>query len=317
MKTILFLLLAVAATAASSQSYPVRPVRIIVPLSAGGFADTPARMLAPRLSAQLGRQFFIENRPGAGSTIGADFVAKSPPDGYNLLLTGTPHVISAHLYKNLPYDALKDFAQISMVASGPYALVVNAQLPVSSVRELIALAKSQPGQIYYASSGNGSAQHLVSALFNSMAGIDLNHVPYKGSGPAMQDLVSGQVKVSFAGIPNVMSHVRAGRLRLLAVSTARRWSELPDVPTAAEAGVPGYEATLWLNFAAPANTPPEILQRLHAETAKALQDPELQQQFRAAGVEATGMAPQELGTFIRAEYEKWGKVVRDTGATVN
>ena len=317
MKTILFLLLVVASTAASSQSYPARPVRIIVPLSAGGFADTPARMLAPRLSAQLGRQFFIENRPGAGSTIGADFVAKSPPDGYNLLLTGTPHVISAHLYKNLPYDALKDFAQISMVASGPYALVVNAQLPVSSVRELIALAKSQPGQIYYASSGNGSAQHLVSALFNSMAGIDLNHVPYKGSGPAMQDLVSGQVKVSFAGIPNVMSHVRAGRLRLLAVSTAKRWSELPEVPTAAEAGVPGYEATLWLNFAAPANTPQEILQRLHAETAKALQDPELQQQFRAAGVEATGMAPQELGTFIRAEYEKWGKVVRDTGATVN
>ena len=291
MKAILFLLLVVAATAAASQSYPTRPVRIIVPLSAGGFADTPARMLAPRLSAQLGRQFFIENRPGAGSTIGADFVAKSPPDGYNLLLTGTPHVISAHLYKNLPYDALKDFAQISMVASGPYALVVNAQLPVSSVRELIALAKSQPGQIYYASSGNGSAQHLVSALFNSMAGIDLNHVPYKGSGPAMQDLVSGQVKVSFAGIPNVMSHVRAGRLRLLAVSTAKRWSELPDVPTAAEAGVPGYEATLWLNLAAPANTPPEILQRLHAETAKALQDPELQQQFRAAGVEATGMAP--------------------------
>ena len=317
MKTILFLLLVVASTAASSQSYPARPVRIIVPLSAGGFADTPARMLAPRLSAQLGRQFFIENRPGAGSTIGADFVAKSPPDGYNLLLTGTPHVISAHLYKNLPYDALKDFAQISMVASGPYALVVNAQLPVSSVRELIALAKSQPGQIYYASSGNGSAQHLVSALFNSMAGIDLNHVPYKGSGPAMQDLVSGQVKVSFAGIPNVMSHVRAGRLRLLAVSTAKRWPELPEVPTAAEAGVPGYEATLWLNFAAPANTPQEILQRLHAETAKALQDPELQQQFRAAGVEATGMAPLELGTFIRAEYEKWGKVVRDTGATVN
>ncbi len=317
MKAILFVLLVLAATAAASQSYPTRPVRIIVPLSAGGFADTPARMLAPRLSAQLGRQFFIENRPGAGSTIGADFVAKSPPDGYNLLLTGTPHVISAHLYKNMPYDALKDFAQISMVASGPYALVVNAQLPVSSVRELIALAKSQPGQIYYASSGNGSAQHLVSALFNSMAGIDLNHVPYKGSGPAMQDLVSGQVKVSFAGIPNVMSHVRAGRLRLLAVSTAKRWSELPDVPTAAEAGVPGYEATLWLNLAAPANTPPEILQRLHAETAKALQDPELQQQFRAAGVEATGMAPQELGTFIRAEYEKWGQVVRATGATVN
>ena len=317
MKKISCFLLLLVSTAAFSQSYPSRPVRIVVPLSAGGFADTPARMLAPRLSEQLGRQFFVENKPGAGGTIGADFVAKSPPDGYTLLLTGTPHVISAHLYKKMPYDALKDFTQISMVASGPYALVVNSQLPVSSVRELIALAKSQPGKIDYASSGNGSAQHLVSALFNSMAGIDLNHVPYKGSGPAMQDLASGQVKVSFAGIPNVMSHVRAGRLRLLAVSTPKRWSELPDVPTAAEAGVPGYEATLWLNLAAPANTPQEILQRLHAEMAEALQDPALQKQFRAAGVEATGMAPQELNTFMRAEYEKWGKVVRDTGATVN
>jgi len=191
MNKIFCFLLLIVATGAFSQSYPSRPVRIVVPLSPGGFADTPARMLAPRLSEQLGRQFFVENKPGAGGTIGADFVAKSPPDGYTLLLTGTPHVISAHLYKKMPYDALKDFAQISMVASGPYTLVVNSQLPVSSVRELIALAKSQPGKIDYASSGNGSAQHLVSALFNSMAGIDLNHVPYKGSGPAMQDLVSG------------------------------------------------------------------------------------------------------------------------------
>ena len=318
MKKIFCFLLLIVSTAAFSQAYPSRPVRIVVPLSPGGFADTPARMLAPRLSEQLGRQFFVENKPGAGGTIGADFVAKSPPDGYTLLLTGTPHVISAHLYKKLPYDALKDFTPIALIASGPYALVVNPQkVPAGSVRELVALAKSQPGKIDYASSGNGSAQHLVSALFNSMAGIDLNHVPYKGSGPAMQDLVSGQVKVSFAGIPNVLSHVRAGRLRLLAVSTPKRWSELPDVPTAAEAGVPGYEATLWLNLAAPVNTPQEILQRLHAETAKALQDPELQKQFRAAGVEATGMAPQELNTFMRAEYEKWGRVVRETGATVN
>ena len=317
MRKILFLLLAILATGALAQPYPSRPVRIVVPLSPGGFADTPARLLAPRLSALFGRQFFVENRPGAGSTIGADFVAKSPPDGYNLLLTGTPHVISAHLYKNMPYDALKDFAPITMVASGPYALVVNSKLPVQSVPELIALAKAQPGKIDYASSGNGSAQHLVSALFNAMAGIDLNHVPYKGSGPAMQDLVSGQVKVSFAGIPNVLSHVRAGRLRLLAVSTPKRWSELPDVPTVAEAGVPGYEATLWLNLSGPAGLPVEIVQRLHTEVAKALQDAELQQQFRHTGVEAAIMGPQELGGFIRAEYEKWGRVVRATGATVN
>ncbi|MDQ5849219.1 MAG: tripartite tricarboxylate transporter substrate binding protein [Pseudomonadota bacterium] len=317
MKLLLLCTLLASATAIA-QPYPSRPVRIVVPLSPGGFADTPARMLAPRLSEQLGRQFFVENRPGAGSTIGADFVAKSPPDGYTLLLTGTPHVISAHLYKKLAYDALKDFTHIALVASGPYALVVNPQqLPVSSVRELIAAAKAQPGKIDYASSGNGSAQHLVSALFNSMAGIDMNHVPYKGSAPAMQDLIGGQVKVSFAGVPNVLAHVKSGRLRALAVSTPKRWSELPDVPTVAEAGVPGYEATLWLNISGPAGMPADIVQRLSTEIAKALQDQEVQNNFRAAGVDATSMGPQELSTFIRAEYEKWGKVVRDTGATVN
>jgi len=290
---------------------------MVVPLSPGGFADVPGRILAARLSSLLGYNVFVENRPGAGGTIGADFVAKSAPDGYTLLFTGTPHVISAWIYKKLPYDPLKDFEPVALVASGPYVLVVNPQLPVHSIRELIAAAKAQPGKIDYASSGNGSAQHLVSALFASMAGIELNHVPYKGSGPAMQDLLGGQVKVSFAGIPNVLPHVKAGRLRALAVSTPQRSPDLPDVPTAAEAGVPGYQATLWLNLAAPAGTPGEIVQRLYAETAKALQDAELQQSFRAAGVEASPMSPQELAGFMRAEYEKWGKVVRDTGATVN
>ena len=318
MKALLLAALLLASSAGWGQAYPSRPVRIVVPLSPGGFADTPARMLAPRLSEQLGRQFFVENKPGAGGTIGADFVAKSPPDGYTLLLTGTPHVISAHLYKKMPYDALKDFTHITLVASGPYALVVNPQkVPVGSVRELIALAKSQPGKIDFASSGNGSAQHLVSALFNTMAGIELNHVPYKGSGPAMQDLVAGQVGVSFAGIPNVLTHVRNGRLRALAVSTPKRWSELPDIPTVAEAGVPGYEATLWLNISGPAGMPADIVQRLASETAKALQDPEVHKNFRSAGVDPASMAGQELERFIRAEYDKWGKVVKDTGATVN
>jgi len=307
-----------AATSAFSQTYPARPVRMVVPLSPGGFADTPTRMLAPRLSDQLGRQFFVENKPGAGGTIGADFVAKSPPDGYTLLVTGTPHVIGAHLYKKLPYDALKDFTPIVLIASGPYALVVNPQkLALGSVRELIAVAKAQPGKIDFASSGNGSAQHLVGALFNSMAGIELNHVPYKGSGPAMQDLIAGQVSVSFAGIPNVLGHVKSGRLRALGVTTAKRWSELPDIPTLAEAGVAGYEATLWLNISGPAGMPADLVQRLNAEIAKALRDPEVQANFRAAGVEATSMGPQELNAFIRAEYEKWGRVVRETGATVN
>ena len=300
-----------------AQGWPSRPIRMVIPLSPGGFADVPGRILAARLSSLLGYNVFVENRPGAGGTIGADFVAKSAPDGYTLLFTGTPHVISAWIYKKLPYDPLKDFEPVALVASGPYVLVVNPQLPVHSIRELIAAAKAQPGKIDYASSGNGSAQHLVSALFASMAGIELNHVPYKGSGPAMQDLLGGQVKVSFAGIPNVLPHVKAGRLRALAVSTPQRSPDLPDVPTAAEAGVPGYQATLWLNLAAPAGTPGEIVQRIYAETAKALQDAELQQNFRAAGVEASPMSPQELAGFMRGEYEKWGRVVRDTGATVN
>ena len=314
----LFLLGMALALQGLAQTYPSRPVRIVVPLSPGGFADTPARMLAPRLSEQFGRQFFVENKPGAGGTIGADFVAKAAPDGHTLLLTGTPHVISAHLYKKMPYDALKDFTHIALIASGPYALVVNPQkLNVGSVRELVAAAKAQPGKIDYASSGNGSAQHLVGALFNSMAGIDLNHVPYKGSGPAMQDLIAGQVGVSFAGVPNVLGHVKSGRLKALGVTTPTRWSELPEVPTLAEAGVPGYEATLWLNISGPANMPAEIVQRLNSEIAKALRDPEVQSNFRSAGVDATSMGPQELNAFMRAEYEKWGRVVRDTGATVN
>jgi len=290
---------------------------MVIPLSPGGFADVPGRILAARLSTLLGYNVFVENRPGAGGTIGADFVAKSAPDGHTLLFTGTPHVISAWVYKKLPYEPLKDFEPVALVASGPYVLVVNPQLPVNSVRELIAAAKARPGQIDYASSGNGSAQHLVSALFASMAGIQLNHVPYKGSGPAMQDLLGGQVKVSFAGIPNVLPHVKTGRLRALAVSTPKRSPDLPDVPTVSEAGVPGYEATLWLNLAAPAGTPADIVQRLYAETARALQDAELQKSFRAAGVEASPMSPQQLAAFMQAEYEKWGRVVRDTGATVN
>ena len=318
MRTLALCCLLAVSTLVQAQSYPSRPVRLVVPLSPGGFADTPTRMLAPRLSEQLGRQFFVENKPGAGGTIGADFVAKSAPDGYTLLVTGTPHVISAHLYKKLPYDALRDFTHIALIASGPYALVVNPQkLPVSSVNELITAARAQPGKIDFASSGNGSAQHLVGALFNSMAGIDLNHVPYKGSGPAMQDLIAGQVGVSFAGVPNVLGHVRSGRLRALGVTTAKRWSELPDVPTLAEAGVPGYEATLWLNVSGPAGMPADIVQRLNNEIAKALKDPEVQNNFRTGGVDAVWMGPQELNAFMRAEYEKWGKVVRDTGATVN
>jgi tripartite-type tricarboxylate transporter receptor subunit TctC len=305
------------AAGAAAQSWPAKPVRLVVPLSAGGFADVPARLLAPRLSAQLGRQFYVENRPGAGGTLGTDHVAKAEADGHTLLFTATPHVISPSLYKSLPYDALKDFAAVARVASGPYALVVHPQLGVASVAELIAAAKRRPGEIDYASSGNGSAQHLVTEMFASLAGVRLNHVPYKGSGPAMQDLVSGQVKVSFAGIPNVATHVRNARLRILAVTTAARWPDLPEVPTVAETGVTGYDAALWLAMLAPAATPAAIVERLHAELGKALQDAEVQQSLRAAGLAPALLGPQELGAFLRAEQDKWGRVVRATGAKVS
>ena len=306
------------ATSAVAQDYPSRPVRLVVPLSPGGFADTPTRILAPRLSEQFGKQFFVENKPGAGGTIGWDYVAKAAPDGYTLAITGTTHLISSHLYKNLQYDAFKDFTHISMMASGPYVLVVNPKkTPTASVRELIAMAKAKPGAIDYASSGNGSSQHLVGALFNSMAGVQLNHVPYKGSGPAMQDLLAGEVGVSFAGVPNVLGQVRAGRLKALAVTTPKRWVELPDVPTMAEAGVAGYEATLWLSVSGPAGMPAPLVQRLSAEIAKALKDADLQAKFREAGLEADATSGEELLRYMRTEDAKWGKVVKETGATVN
>ncbi|HZS67970.1 MAG TPA: tripartite tricarboxylate transporter substrate binding protein [Burkholderiales bacterium] len=318
MRLLAALLLGAAVATAFAQNYPSRPVRLVVPLSPGGFADTPTRILAPRLSEQLGRQFYVENRPGAGGTIGWDFVAKSAPDGYTLGITGSTLLIGAHLYKNAPYDALKDFTHITMMASGPYVLVVNPhKVPANSVRELIAAAKAQPGAIDFASSGNGSSQHLVGALFNMMAGTQLNHVPYKGSGPAMQDLLGGQVGVSFAGVPNVLGNVRGGKLKALAVTTPKRWVELPEVPTMAEAGVPGYEATLWLSISGPAGMPAEIVQRLYTEISKALQNPELQHSFRTAGVEAMAMPPDELNRYMASEYEKWGRVVKETGATVN
>jgi tripartite-type tricarboxylate transporter receptor subunit TctC len=319
MKRFLLLAALVLSTPAFAQPWqPSRPIRLVVPLSPGGFADTPARMLAPRLSEHLGKQVFVENRPGAGGTIGADFVAKSPPDGHTLLVTGNTHLVSSHLYKNLPYDAVKDFTHISGLAWGPYALVVNPQkVSVGSVRELIAAAKAQPGKIDFASSGNGSSQHLMGALFNSLAHVELNHVPYKGSGPAMQDVLGGQVGVSFAGIPNVLGHVRAGRLKALGVTTGHRWSELPDVPTIAEAGVPGYEAILWLSISGPAGLPSAIVQRLYTEIDKALQDTELRASFRQGGVEAMEMPPEKLNAYMRSEHEKWGKIVRATGATVN
>lgn len=302
---------------ATAQAYPTRPVRIVIPLSSGGTTDVPGRIIAQRLSETLGQQFFVENRPGAGGTIGTDFVAKSKPDGYTLLLMATPHVITANLYKNLPYNTLADFVPVIRIASGPYVLTVHPSLGVNSVRELIALAKANPGKIDYVSSGNGSLQHLTGAQFAHMAGIDLTHVPYKGSAPAQQDLLAGMVKLGFPGTPIVIPHVKSGRLKALAVTTAQRSAQMPDVPTVAEAGVPGFESLSWVGLIAPVGTPPEIVAKLHDEIAKLLRLPDVQQLLAASGMEATPTTSEEFGAYLKSEYDKWGKVVRDSGATVN
>jgi tripartite-type tricarboxylate transporter receptor subunit TctC len=306
-----------AVAAASAQTYPSRPVRIVIPFSPGGTTDTPGRILAQGLSDALGQQFFVDNRPGAGGTIGTEYVAKSKPDGHTLLLNGTPHVISANLYKNLPYHVFDGFAPIGQVAAGPYVLVVHPSLGVDSVRELVARAKAEPGKIDFASSGNGSAQHLVGALFTSMAGIDLTHVPYKGSGPATADLVAGVVKVGFPGTPIAIPHVRAGRLKALGVTTATRSSQLPDVPTIAEAGVPGFEALVWVGVLAPAGTPRDVVAKLNGEVVRLLRSPDVQAGFAAAGVEPTPTTPEAFGAYLRSEFEKWRRVVQESGARVN
>jgi len=314
----LLLVLLLSSAQVLAQGWPSRPVRILVPLGAGGFADVPARLLAPTISKELGGTFFVENKPGAGSTIGANEIARSAPDGTNFLFTATPHVISAHVYKKrLQYDPLKDFTPVALVASGPYVLAVHPSLAAKSVKELIELAKKEPGKIDFASSGNGSAQHLVGAMFATEAGIELNHVPYKGSSQAMQDVLAGRVKVTFAGVPNVLNQVRAGKLRALGVTGSKRWPDMPDVPTIAEAGVPGYDASLWLCMLAPAGTPEAIVDKMSQAIGKALHDPDTVQKLRTAGIAPTYMGPKEFGPFLRAEYDKWGKVVQQTGATVN
>ncbi|HYU70316.1 MAG TPA: tripartite tricarboxylate transporter substrate binding protein [Burkholderiales bacterium] len=301
---------------ALAQDYPARPVRIVIPLSPGGTTDVPGRIIAQKLSESLGQQFFVENRAGAGGTIGTDYVAKSKADGYTLLLTASPFVITPHVYKNMPYNALADFAPVIRIASGPYVLVVHPSLGVSSVNELIAQAKKEPGKIDFATSGNGSAQHLVTELFMYMAGIKLNHVPYKGSGPAQQDLMSGIVKVSFVGTPIAIPHMKSGRLKALGVSTARRSPEMSDVPTIAEAGVPGYEAIVWIGLLAPAGTPREIVAKLNAEIGKLVRTDDVRKLLAPTGMEPDPDTPEQFGAYLKGDYDKWGKVVRESGATV-
>ena len=305
-----------AASAALAQAYPNKPIKLIVPFAPGGFTDVVARILGQKLSVSLGQPFVIENKAGAGSTIGTDFVAKAAPDGYTLVMVSTTHVISPAIYPKLPYDPIKSFTPVGKLVDSAYVLLVNPKVPANNVAEFIALAKASPDKIHYASSGNGSSQHLMGGMFAAMAGVKMKHVPYKGSGGAANDLVAGVVESSFAGVPNAMAQVPAGRLKALAVTTSKRIPQLPDVPTMQEAGVPGYNASVWLGLLAPAGTPKEVVMKLNAEIAKVLSAADTKKELYAAGVEADISSPEALNALMVQELDRWGKVIKDAGITM-
>jgi tripartite-type tricarboxylate transporter receptor subunit TctC len=303
---------------AGAETYPDKPIRVIVPVPAGGTPDVVARMVAPGLSSLLGQQLVIDNRGGAGGLIGGELAARAVPDGYTLLFSSPGALtILPHMQKQVSYDTLRDFVPISLVSSGPFLLITHPAVPAKSVRELIALAKAEPGKLNYASAGNGAANHLAMELFRSMAGITITHVPYKGAPQAITDLIGGYVNLMFNSIPPVLPQIKAGRLRLLAVSSARRSPQLPDVPTVSEAGVPGYESITWFGLLAPAKTPKAIIARLNDAMVKVVHAPETRTQFESQGYDPVGSSAQEFTTFIRAESEKFAKLVKLSGAKVD
>ncbi len=298
---------------AVAQAYPERPVRMIIPFAAGGATDVPTRLTSAKLAERLGQQFVVDNRPGQGGALGTAVAAKAEPDGYTILQTATPFVVSPHVYSNLTYDPLKDFIPVTQFGSAPNVLIIHPSLPAKSVKELIALAKSQPGKLDWASSGTGGGQHLFGELFMSMADIKITHISYKGSGAAAADLLGGQVKIGFPGIAIALQHHKSGRLRALAVTTAERSQQMPEIPSIAEAGVPGYEATFWMGMAVPKGTPKAIIDKLHRETTVLLKSPEIVEGFKRAGTDAAPSTPEQFRKFIQSEYDKWGKVVRAVG----
>jgi len=303
---------------AQSPTYPSRPIRFIVPLPAGGGADIVARTISERLAKILGQQVLVDNRPGGGTVIGADLAAKSPPDGYTLLLgTATTHAINASLVRKLSYDPIKDFAPITLVAVLPQIIVSHPSLPVTSLKGLIALARKRPGEIFFASTGNGSANHLGGEMLNAVAGLKNVHVPYKGAAPALTDLLAGQVQFMFTTIPPALPHVKAGKLRALAVANAKRATLLPDLPTTAENGAAGVEASSWNGVLAPAGTPRDIIARLHSGIGAVMKLPEVGERLARAGVEPMFITPEEFAAFIESETARYAKVVKSSGARVD
>ena len=314
-----WILVAIACMAASApvlsqNRYPTKPIRLVVPFVPGGSTDLIARIMGQKLDEALGQQVVVENRAGAGGNIGVEYVAKSAPDGYTLIFghIGT-FGFGPSLYQKLPYDPVKDFAPITLFAMVPNMLVVHPALPAKTVKELIALAKARPGQMNYGSSGNGSASHLASEYFKLLSKTDIIAIPYKGTGPLVTDLIAGQTSLTITGVPPLYPFVQSGRLRGIAVGSVKRLALMPDLPTIAEAGVPGYESSTWFGPLAPAKTPREIILRLNTELLKILQRPDIKARFAAEGAEGLGSTPEEFGTYIKSEIDRWGRVIKAAG----
>ena len=299
-----------------AQDYPNKSISLVVGFPPGGSNDIVARLFAPKLTEILGQSVVVVNKSGSNGLIGTDFVAKAAPDGYTLVMVSTAHVLGPWVYKKVPYNALKDFTVICRLVDSAYVFVVNPKVPARNVKEFIALAKASPDSLRYASSGNGGNQHLMGSLFATMTDTKLQHVPYKGSSGATNDLLAGIVESSFAGVPNVLPHIQQDKLRALAVTTNVRIPQLPNVPTLSEAGVTGYEASVWLALLAPANTPADIVNKLNQEIAKVMANPETKKALYDAGVEASYAPPEVMSKYMALEYDRWGKVIKDANVTI-
>nr|WP_240039420.1 tripartite tricarboxylate transporter substrate binding protein [Achromobacter aloeverae] len=298
-------------------AYPDKPVRIIVGFSAGGTTDVIARIMAKELTEATGQSFVVENKPGAGSNIGAEYVARAPADGYTLYFVAVTSAINQTLYPKIKFDLVKDFTPIALAAKVPNVLVVNPQVPVKSVKELVDYAKAHPGKLNFASSGSGTSIHMAGELFKQQAGIEVQHVPYKGSGPAITDLIGGQVQFMFDNMPSSWPHAQSGKLRALAVTTKERSPSAPDLPTMAESGFPNFDVSSWFGLIAPANTPPDVVNKLNGIMEKALDKPEVKRSYEQLGAVAAKTTPAEFGQFIKSEVAQWAVVVKASGATVD
>ncbi len=311
------LVLAVSASGAMAQAWPGKAISLVVPFPPGGTTDVLARALGEKLSTALGQTVIVENKAGAGATLGADYVAKSKPDGYTLLIGAVHHTIATSVYKKLPYDFQKDFAPITQIALVPNVLVVNASTPARNLAELVALLKAQPGKSTYGSNGNGTAQHLIGTQFQNLTGTELGHIPYKGSGPLATDLLGGQITMSFDTVTPILQHIKGGKLRALAVTTAKRSSALPDVPTLDEAGLKGFDIGTWFGVLAPVATPKDVLARLNSEMVKVIQSPDFRKRMAEIGAEPIGNSADQMAQQIKAETEKFARLVKEAKVTID